>query len=110
MSQVSPMTPGPIAPDPTPVRVAILVSAIFNVLAAVSWALTCFGLVISAPLVVLAVFEFMRFSKLGTPPFGPQRDKAKVLGILEICTILVGNLPSAVCGIIVLVFLEKLRD
>lgn len=116
MSQVPPAAPtgarpgGTMQPDATPVRVALIVSAIFNILTAVSWAFTCFGLVLSVPLVILAVFEFMLFGKLGTPPYGPHRDRAKVLGILEICTILTGNLPSMVCGIIVLVFLEKLRD
>jgi len=114
MSQVPPNPPtqgGPItAPDPMPIRVAVLVSAIFNILSAVVWAFTCFGIIISVPLVVLAIFEFMLFGKLGTPPYGPQRGRAQVIGILEICTILTGNLPSMVCGILVLVFLDKLRD
>lgn len=104
------MSPGALPADPTPVRVAILISAIFNILAAAGWAMTCFGIVLSVPLVVLAVFEFLRFAKLGSPPYSPQREKARVLGILEICTFLAGNLVSAVCGIVVLVFLEKLRD
>ena len=113
MSQVSPppsSSAGPGAADPTPIRIALIISAIFNLLSAVGWALTCFGLVITVPLVILAVFEFMLIGKLGSPPYGPHRGRAQVIGILEICTILVGNLPSMVCGIVVLVFLEKLRD
>lgn len=105
-----PIQPGPIAPDPSPVRIAILVSAIFNLLAAVSWAFTCIGIVLSVPLIILAIFEIMHFNALGQPPYGPKRPRAQLLGILEICTILAGNLPSVVCGIIVLAFLDKVRD
>lgn len=101
---------GVVRPDPTPVRVALVVSAVFNLLSAGAWALTCFGIVLSVPLVVLAIFEIMLFSRLGQPPYGVHRGRAQLLGILEICTILVGNLPSMVCGIVVLAFLEKLRD
>lgn len=120
MSQVPPTPPTPQTPptqggpvgagDPMPVRIALLVSAIFNILSAVGWAFTCFGIIISIPLVVLAIFEFMLFGKLGAPPYAPHRGRAQVLGILEICTLLVGNLPSMVCGILVLVFLDKLKD
>ncbi|MFI4917433.1 MAG: hypothetical protein ACIAS6_13125 [Phycisphaerales bacterium JB060] len=105
-----PTQPGPIQAEPTAVRTAILLSAIFNILAAVSWAWTCIGIVLSVPLVILAVFEILHFNALGQPPYGPKRPRAQLLGILEICTILAGNLPSVVCGIIVLAFLDKVRD
>ena len=113
MSQVppAPQTPGgPMSADPTPIRVALVVSAIFNILSAIGWAFTCVGLILSVPLVILAIFEFLLFGKLGSPPYAQNRGRAQVIGILEICTILAGNLPSMVCGIIVLVFLDKLRD
>ncbi len=110
MSQVPPTQPGPIAPDPTTVRIAILVSAIFNILTAVSWAFTCIGIVLSVPLVVLAVFEIMHFNALAQPPYGPKRARTQLLGILEVCTILAGNLPSLICGVIGLAMLDKVRD
>lgn len=110
MSQVPPIQPGATPGDPTAVRVAILVSAIFNILTAIGWAFTCVGIVASVPLAILAVFEILHFSALGHPPYGPKRGRAQVLGILEICTILTGNVGSLVCGIVVLVFVDRLRD
>jgi hypothetical protein len=109
-SQSPPTRPGAVPSDPTAVRVSILVSAIFNLVTATWLALTCFGIVLSVPLVVLAIFEILHFKALGQPPYGPKRARAQVLGILEICTILAGNLGSLVCGIIVLVFLDRVRD
>lgn len=110
MSQVPPPQPGPAAADPSAVRTALLVSAIFNILSAIGWAWTCIGLVLSVPLVILAVFEIMQFNALGKPPYGPKRGQTQLLGILEICTILAGNLVSMICGIIVLAMLDKVRD
>lgn len=110
MNQGPPTQPNAMPTDPTPVRVAILISAIFNILSALAWAATCFGIIFSVPLIVLSIFEFVLFAKLGEPPYGPRRGTAQLIGILEICTIVLGNLPSMVCGIIVLVFREKLRD
>jgi len=113
---VPPITPPADPPpaggaDPTPIRVAVLVSAIFNLLSAIAWAFTCFGLVLSVPLVVLAVFEILLFSRLGgSGPYAPLRGRVRLIGVLEICTILAGNLVSLICGIIVLAFLDKLHD
>ncbi len=114
MSQAPPNPPtqaGALGPaDPTAVRVALLLSAIFNILSAIGWAFTCVGIVLSVPLVILAIFEFMLFAKLSSPPYAQHRGRAQVIGILEICTLIAGNLPSVICGILVLVFLDKLRD
>lgn len=110
MSQTPPTQPGPVPSDPSAVRAALLVSAIFNILTALGWAWTCVGIVLSVPLVILAIFEILHFSALGKPPYGPKRSRAQLLGILEICTILAGNLVSMICGIIVLAMLDKVRD
>jgi hypothetical protein len=105
----SPMS-GP-ASDVPGVRVPILVSGIFNVLGAIGWALPCITVFLSAPLLALAIFEFLQYGKLGDPARRASAlSSTRVIGILEICTILLGNVPSMVCGILVLVNFKQLED
>jgi len=100
--------PLPARPDYNSVRVPILVSAIFNILLALMWFGTCFLFFLGIPVLVLAVFEIIMFARLGDPAQAKgAAGRAKLFGILEICTILVGNVASLVCGIIVLVNAER---
>lgn len=97
--------------DVSAVRIPILISGIFNILGAIGWASTCFLFFFGIPLLVLGIFEFIQFSKLADPATRQKSiGSTRLIGIFEICTILVGNVGSLVCGIIVLVNLEKLDD
>lgn len=114
MNETPPTVPAPIAPPPgsraDAVRIPILISAIFNLLTAIGWAMGCITIVISIPLIVLCIFEFMQHAKLGDPNRrGNLADSTRIIAILEICTIITGNLPSMICGILVLVNLKDLE-
>lgn len=105
-----PFEPPRANPNLSAIAIPLLVSGIFNVLVGAGWAATCFGGVIAVPLWVLAVFEFILFSKVNAP--GPQSQRAgqiKTIAILEICTILTGNIPSMICGIVILANIDQLR-
>lgn len=96
-------------PDISGVRIPLLVSGIFNILAAIGWASTCVLAFIAIPFVVLAIFEFMQYGKLGDPAQRPRlTGSTRVIAICEICTIITGNLPSMICGIIVLANLPNI--
>lgn len=107
-----PTEPGPLhggpAPDYGGVRIPILISAIFNILAALGWFSTCFLAIVGIPLLVLGIFEILMFAKLGDPAKAREAyARARTYGVLEICTILAFNVVSTVCGIIVLVNSNK---
>ncbi len=112
----TPDTPPPApAPASTPgapmiIRIPILISGILNVMTGLAHLTWCIGVIFTVPLVVLAVFEFIYFSKLGQADFSAHKSKVKLISILEICTILVGNVGSLVCGIIVLVSIKEIPD
>lgn len=102
-------------------KILLLVSAIFNSLAALSaivaglltiiFIVGCFILPFGAALAVLAFFEFKAFMALNDDSApNPPRDKVKLLAILEICTIIMGNMPSVVCGIVSLVQINNYPD
>lgn len=95
---------------PAGVRIPLLVSGILNCLAALWWVSTCALSFLAIPLIVLAVYEFLAFSKLGGADYRRHADHAKTLQILEICTILLGNVGSMVCGIIGLVMGNQERE
>lgn len=93
------------------VRIPLLISGIFNILAALGWASTCFLAFVGIPSLVLGIFEFIQFSKLGDPANRSRLvGSTRIIGILEICSVLIGNLGSLICGIIVLVNLNQLDD
>ncbi|GJM20020.1 MAG: hypothetical protein DHS20C14_22330 [Phycisphaeraceae bacterium] len=104
--------PAPVGapPDLSIIKIPILISAIFNVLIALAWLPFCVTIVISIPLIALAVFEFMLFTKLNAPDVDPPslKGRTQIIAILEICTILVGSVPNLICGILVLVNLNKM--
>lgn len=108
----SPQAPAGIPADwpPQAIGVSQLVSGIFNLIAAAGWLLTCFGVILSVPLAFLGVYELIAYSRARTTD--PQRylDSTQTKAVLDICTILTGNLGSAVCGIVMLTQLPAARD
>ena len=40
----------------------------------------------------------------------PTKGRVNLLAICEVCTILVGNVPSMICGIVVLTQLKDYRE
>jgi len=95
---------------PNNIRVAMLISAILNCIVALSWAAGCVTIFIGIPLVVLAVYEFMTYNKLGQPDWRRYTDRTRTLQILEICSVLLGSLGSMVCGILGLVFANQEKE
>lgn len=95
---------------PAGVRIPLLVSGILNCLAALGWISTCALSFLAIPLIVLAVYEFLTFAKLGEPDYRRNAGRVKTLQILEICSILLGNLGSMICGIIGLVMGNQERE
>lgn len=117
MEEFEPTNPQP-APDQPPagnpslparelsgVKIPMLISGIFNCLVALSWFGTCFLFFVGIPLLVLGILEIITFTKLGgsREMQDMNRAKSKVFAILDVCSILLFNLPSMVCGIIQLV-------
>jgi len=96
---VSPRAPGIIT---TP----LLISAICNCICAFSWLLTCIGVIFTAPLVVLLVFEFMLYADLNNQSKIVPPSKVKTIAICEIVAGLV-SLGPLVCGIIILANLSR---
>lgn len=87
---------------PDMIAIPQLVSGIFNIVAAVSWAFTCFGIILSIPLTILGVYELIAYSRARTADPAKYLDSTKTKAILDICTILTGNFASLVCGILIL--------
>ena len=108
----SPQAPAGIPSDwpPQAIGVSQLVSGIFNLIAAAGWLLTCFGVILSVPLAFLGIYELIAYSRARTTD--PQRylDSTQTKAVLDICTILAGNLGSAVCGIVMLTQLPAARE
>lgn len=104
--------PGPIQPlmDLSSVRVPLLVSGIFNILLALAWISSCFLAFLAIPPIVLAIYEFIMYSKLGTEDPRSLAGRVRVIGILEICSILLGGLVQMICGILVVANVGKLEQ
>ncbi|MEZ6241864.1 MAG: hypothetical protein R3B57_02375 [Phycisphaerales bacterium] len=112
----APKEPGGL--DMNLVKFPFLISGIFNGISALTWILMSIPLIfmfvgcLTLPLAlgagVLAVFEILVFVALhqNKKP-RPSKKKLKLLAILEICTILLFNVPSVACGIWTLLQLEK---
>jgi hypothetical protein len=88
--------------DLSGVRIPMLISGIFQCLAALSWFSTCILFFIGIPMLVLGIFEIIMFGKLSAPPHeqNAHRSRCKTYAILDICSILLLNFPSMICGII----------
>lgn len=102
----------PIRADVGAPRLPMMISGVFNILFAIGWlwAFFLFG-PISLGLAILAIVEFKTASDLAKITDADRlRWRTKLIGVLEICTGAIGNLPSLICGIIVLTSLPKLQD
>jgi hypothetical protein len=114
---VVPIAKARAAPPPVPVyaespkspaiiTLPLLISAIWNCLAALVWLATCFGVIFTAPLVVLLIFEFMLYADLNNRSKIVSPSKVRTIAICEIVAGLV-SLGPLVCGIIILTNLSR---
>lgn len=94
------------------VKVPILISAISNIVVGLLWAgvfLPCFGLIFTIPMFILCIFEFVLWSQADSLSGRKLGGKACTLGIFELIVGL-ANLPTMICGIIVLINSGKVAD
>ena len=84
----------------------LLISAIWNCMAAVLWLATCFGVIFTVPLVVLLIFEFMLYADLNNKNKLVPPSKVKRIAICEIIAGLI-SLAPLVCGIIILTNISR---
>ena len=100
-------------PVPGGVKVPMLVSAIFNclnVLATPFWLMTIIYAWVPLVCIILLIFEFKMYASLnGRTPPSQHKGGATGIAVCQICTIIFGNLPSVICGIIALANLGKMR-
>jgi hypothetical protein len=113
-TSVPPTQPVPPAMAPgtwPPGMIAIpqLVSGIFNLLCAIGWVFTCFGIVLSVPLVILGIKELMAYSNARVMPPLQYLERTRTYAICDVITVLAGNFGSLVCGIIMLTQLDEGR-
>lgn len=116
----SPSTPGYVQSAPvyaappqqveaTAVGVPMLISAIINLMMGLVWALTCIGIILTIPLIILGIFEIIVASQILARKERVTRGKATAIGICEIIAGLLSlSLIPTVCGIIVLCNQSKL--
>ncbi len=97
-----PSGPGTPGRDLSGVRIPMLISGIFQCLTALGWFSMCITFPLGIPLLVLGIFELVMFGKLAGSREEQDiaRGKAKTYAILDVCSILLLNLPSMVCGIV----------
>ena len=91
------------------VKLAVLVSAVANLVVGGLWGTTCFGLVLTGPMVVLSVFEVLLWFRADALPDQKLADRAWTLALFEV-VLGVFNTPTLVCGIVALVYSGRLRD
>lgn len=108
----SPQAPSAMPADWPPQALAVsqLVSGIFNLIVAAGWVFTCFGIILSIPLAFLGVYELIAYSKARTTDPRTYLESTKTKAILDICSILAGNVGSAVCGIVMLTQIPAARE
>jgi hypothetical protein len=108
----APIAPMPIDGEWPPPTIAIsqLVSGIFHLLAAAGWLLTCFGIILSIPLTILGIYELIAYSRARTTPHEQYLESTKTKAILDICSVLAGNIGSMVCGIVMLTQIPAARE
>ena len=94
---------------PSGITVPLLVSAIGNICVGLLWLSTCFGVVLTVPMAILCIFEFMLYAKAQRLGAEELAAKATTIAIFEIILGLF-NIVSLVCGIIVLVHVSQLRE
>lgn len=116
VSRVVPLDGVPYTADPAiaiasaraSVKTPVLISAISNIVVGLFWLSTCFGAILTVPMIILCIFEFQLFSSADSLPDAELGARAKNLGIFQIVVGLF-NIASLVCGIIVLVNAGKLE-
>lgn len=107
------------------IRIGLLVSAVFNFLfaagylvASLAFILSIVGIVflpcvgaLAIALITLGVAELKTRDALAAAPDpAALAHRLQTLAILEVCTILLSNLASVVCGIIILTKLPALQE
>jgi hypothetical protein len=104
------MLPGPHKPGKVQaIAIMTLVSGILNILwglgvaGGLLWTVVCWP--IGAYPIVLGILEIVYAAKLLSSAPGAVQP-ARHLAIMEICDVLLGNVPSLVVGILVLVFYD----
>jgi hypothetical protein len=85
----------------------LLVSAISNIVVGLIWLSTCFGAVLTVPMIILCVYEFALYSKASQMHPMEFARQARNLGIFEII-VGMANLPTLICGIIVMIQAGKI--
>lgn len=106
---IAPPPAGTPAWPPTMIAVPMLVSGICNVLTALGWGSTCFFAFIGLPCLALGIVELVTYGNGASLDRRAYLDRAKLLGILAICSVLFWNVPSLVCGIVILTQLPGAR-
>ncbi|MEO1009492.1 MAG: hypothetical protein AAFX79_13095 [Planctomycetota bacterium] len=109
--------------QPTTISIAMLISAIFNLIWAASAVVSavvlgvatlgigCGCLVIPVPAIILAIYELKVHSRLTKPgPWAQHEGLVRTVAIVQVISIIFGNVVSCVCGIVALVHLDSLRD
>jgi hypothetical protein len=96
---------------PVVLTVPIVVSAVWNLLTAATWAflVPCLGFIVAAPYCVLAAFEIATFQRCRTMSPRELYDRCGWLGGFQIL-LGVFNLAPVVCGVLLLAYRDRLRD
>jgi hypothetical protein len=105
----------PFTPQPHTARTALLVSAIvhlvFGGMLTLAGVFTCFPLILGVPMIVMGVYELSLRNALFAPgPYDHLVKPLRTVAIIEVITIILGNVPSMVCGIMLLINLHELTD
>ena len=95
---------------PAAITISQLVSGIFHLIAAAWWLFACAGVILSIPLAILGIYELIAYSRARTTPPQQYLESTKTKAILDICSVLAGNIGSMVCGIVILTQLPAARD
>ncbi len=95
--------------SPAAITVPLLISAISNVVFGLFWLCTIYGVVIGVPMFILAVFEFMLYAKIGTKPVKDIAREASTLAIWQMVLGFFCNIPTFVCGILLIINAGKYR-
>ncbi len=91
------------------VKVLLVVSAISNIVVGILWASTCFGVILTVPMIVLSVLELMLWSKADSVPKRSLGRQAFNMSIFEIL-LGIANTPTLICGIILMINSNKLKE
>ncbi|MDZ4685846.1 MAG: hypothetical protein SH850_12325 [Planctomycetaceae bacterium] len=87
--------------DRSHLKIPILISAISNIIFGLFWISTGCGIPLAIPMFVLCIFEFQLWSKADKYPLPELARQAMNMGIVEIVVGFMLNIPTLICGIIV---------